>query len=369
MIFISIAASYTLSNNQSHQTGFTAEKPKVTIINRDTESPIIQGLTEFIYKNGIQVDIDDNDEKLQDAVFYNATDYIIIIPKGFTESFNKNTKQLETLKFLQSPLGYQMELVVNRYLTAYKTYSSSQLFTEKEKISLATNDASISSKTTLLSTRNYKNAIDGMIIFNRTVPYVFILLIVLCVTSIMMSLETKEIRMRNLISPKSDVSIKLSMLSFTLSFGVATWFIVSLISILINMNQIHSIDTKSIALMMINSFSFMVVSVSLALLVGLFVKNASSQNAAANILGLGLSFLGGVFVPLELLDETFLKFSKLTPAYWHTINLSIIENTELFTLNNLTPFFQGIIIQFGFAMMFFTIFLAIGKTKQSTNSL
>ncbi len=159
------------------------------------------------------------------------------------------------------------------------------------------------------------------------------------------------------------------MLSFTLSFGVATWFIVSLISILINMNQIHSIDTKSIALMIINSFSFMVVSVSLALLVGLFVKNASSQNAAANILGLGLSFLGGVFVPLELLDETFLKFSKLTPAYWHTINLSIIENTELFTLNNLTPFFQGIIIQFGFAMMFFTIFLAIGKTKQSTNSL
>ena len=74
-------------------------------------------------------------------------------------------------------------------------------------------------------------------------------------------------------------------------------------------------------------------------------------------------------MPQELLSDSVLKLSKLTPTYWHTANLRLIETMGTRSFENLEPVFEGMAIQVGFAVMFFAIFLAVRRYKYSRESI
>ncbi len=83
---------------------------------------------------------------------------------------------------------------------------------------------------------------------------------------------------------------------------------------------------------------------------------------ASNIIGLGLSFLGGIFVPLQYMSKGVLRFSKLLPTYWYVVTGEAIDNIN----NSVAEYdiiFRNMGIQLLFAAAFFAIAVGLSKSK------
>ena len=69
---------------------------------------------------------------------------------------------------------------------------------------------------------------------------------------------------------------------------------------------------------MLNSFSCMLVALALGYFTGMISENAVALNGINNVLSLGLCFLGGVFVPLEMLGNGIVSIAQFLPTYWYS---------------------------------------------------
>ena len=102
----------------------------------------------------------------------------------------------------------------------------------------------------------------------------------------------------------------------------------------------------------------------MAFLLGNFVKDGGGQNIAANFISLGLSFLGGSFVPLELLGDSVLQVARYTPSYWYNHAVEAISGLVRFDSQALGPVFISMAIQTGFAAAVFSVALVISKFRR-----
>ena len=83
----------------------------------------------------------------------------------------------------------------------------------------------------------------------------------------------------------------------------------------------------------------------------------------SNIISLGMSFLCGVFVPMELLGDGVRKINRFLPVYWYeSINTTLGSHSTL-TSEVRTTILQGFLIQAAFAAACLCITLAIVKKK------
>ena len=68
-------------------TNFTPSKPDVLIINKDENEKLSKNLVSYIEKNCNIKDIEKSQEKINDALFYRDVNYIIYIPKNYSNDF------------------------------------------------------------------------------------------------------------------------------------------------------------------------------------------------------------------------------------------------------------------------------------------
>ncbi|MCL2350653.1 MAG: ABC transporter permease, partial [Defluviitaleaceae bacterium] len=112
----------------------------------------------------------------------------------------------------------------------------------------------------------------------------------------------------------------------------------------------------------INALALTAVSVSLAFLIGQFVRKTLTLTGVVQTLALGLAFISGVFVPQELLADGVLAAARFTPTYWYVrsndmLNASVNADMDIFL--------QGTLIQLGFAIALFAIALVLGREKRA----
>ncbi|MNC77436.1 hypothetical protein D3C75_1293910 [compost metagenome] len=88
------------------------------------------------------------------------------------------------------------------------------------------------------------------------------------------------------------------------------------------------------------------------------------MSAIANVVGLGPSFISGVFVPQQFLWDTVLHIASFTPTYWFVQGNTRISTLTSFNWNSLSPVFYDMLIQIGFAVAFLSAALMLGKRKQ-----
>ncbi len=67
------------------QMNFVAEKPDVLIINNDENIGLTKNLVEYIENNSNIIEIKEDEEAINDALFYRDVNYIIYIPKNYRQ--------------------------------------------------------------------------------------------------------------------------------------------------------------------------------------------------------------------------------------------------------------------------------------------
>ncbi len=113
---------------------------------------------------------------------------------------------------------------------------------------------------------------------------------------------------------------------------------------------------------MTNAISYMFVALAITYLVSQLIKNDSTMNMIGNTVSLGMSFLCGVFVPMEFLSDTVIKIAHFLPTYWYQLALIHIQKhgTE-----NIGKLFSYMGIQILFALALVTVGIIVSRRNQS----
>ena len=368
IIFITLSVIMTSLFSDNYSPDFSEMRPKFTVINRDCDSPLADGIVAYLNLRGEEVVLMDRKDILQDATFYHATDFIVILPPGFHEGFFRGSRvDAETVLTTETALGYYADSLVNQYLNLARIYHTANPDMDENALKNAVlNDLSARVSVEKIHYGESAPVNENYHVYVRMIPYVLMVIVILCVSSIMVAFRRPDLNMRNLCAPLKTRDVGLQQILCYSLMSCAAWIALNVTGFILCGSKLSGVDGRIIALIVLNTFAYTVVSTSIASLACSFVRGPSSQNAVANALSLILSFLGGVFVPLDLLGDSLLAVSRFTPAYWYEIALDRICALTIFNREALAPVWQAMLIQFAFSVAVFCVALAVNKHRNAS---
>lgn len=364
IIFLILAITLSSVNTGQQYSGFAQTKSRIVFINNDEHSAIADGLKDYLDTNSTIVNMKDDSTTLQDALFYRDIEYIVKVPQGFSDKFyNGEAVQLEITKIPDSISGVYMDNMIDKYLNTARIYLNNMKNISDDKlISYIQKDLSKSAEVNLSSADIVKQK-DFSYYYNYS-AYSLSAILILGVCSVMLVFNKLDLKRRNLCSPIKNGSINLQLILGNLVFAFGSWLIVVIVSMLLYKKDMFTLCGM---LMILNSLIFTIATLSISFLISNIVKSRPAMSAAANVVALGSSFIGGVFVPQYLISAKVLTIASFTPAYWYVKSNNIISSLAAYNAQTLKPVFTNMLIVFAFAVAVLAITLVIMKQRKTVS--
>jgi ABC-2 type transport system permease protein len=367
IVFLAISVLYSTMATTKNEESFSQTKTNVAFINLDENTALLTGFKEYLSKNANFIDIINNEEKLQDALFFRDVDYIVTVPKDFTKDFLQG-KPVELQKTVvpNSTTRMYIDMSINKYFNMTRVYVNSIPGITEENLVKEVSKVASTETTVQLKSFGVKVQNNGFAVasFNYLAYSLFSILI-LGVSSISIVFNNKNLKRRNLCSPMKNSSFNLQLIMGNLVFALASYVVLVGFGFILNRDHMMSYNGL---LLCINALVFTIAALSISYLVGILIKNKNAQSAIANVLALGFSFISGVFVPQQFLSDKALTIASLTPTFWYVKANNVIGTLSNFSFDNLSEVFIYMLIELGFAMAIFSVALVVSKQKRVTNS-
>ena len=360
VLLITFAGVNFKSGNNT--TNYIATKPDVYIVNYDENKGITKDLIKYLNKNTNIKKLNNNKEAINDALFYRDVNYIIYIPKDFRKNFleGKNPKiKIKTTKDYNSVLA---ENLLSNYIKTANIYLKNSP-SEQELIKKVNKTISKSIKVKINSKLD-TNSLSQVTFYFNFLNYSILAGCVYVICLILSSFKEEKIHKRMMISSTSYKKINQKLLLSLGVIAILLWiFYIALAFILLGkvIFEAHGI------LYIINSFIFMIVSLSLAFLIGNIVNSKTAINGIINVVALGSSFLCGAFVPMEWLPKYVVSISHILPSYWYIKTNELIKTIEVINLKSIEPLIKNGLVLIIFLIIFITITNIISKKKRRIN--
>lgn len=358
-VFLLVSILVSASSTRDQQKVVNQSKTNIAFISEE-KSTLIDGLKDQLGETANFVDIEDNTEALQDALYFRNVEYIVRVPKGFTDGFMRGEDvQLQKTTVPASASNAYIDLCIDQYLNTARLYINQVKGISQDSL-VQHLKADLSKKTQV---ELLKNAVDkGDTYFTRYyvnyLSYSLLAVITLGIGTIMMVFNNGDIKKRTGCSPLSPRSVTLQYILANLMLALVTWLIMIMACFILNIKNSLSISSLYF---MLNSLVFTICCVSIGFLIGKFVKNQSAISAASNVVTLGSCFISGVFVPQELLSDSVLRIASFTPTYWYVKANNLIAELSQFDYSHVSTAISYMLIEMIFALAFFAITLVVGK--------
>ena len=346
-------------NSQNKSLSFSAVKPDILIINSDEEKGITKGLIDYIKENSNTPNIKNNEEKINDALFYNDTDYVIYIPNGFNNDFiNGNINEIEVKAANNFNASYA-NMLINRYLKVASSYKNIIKDEDKfvSKINSVLNTQSEINITSKLDTIGLEKAS----FYFSFESYSLLVCLIFIIGLILSIFNNENIRKRTIISSSDYKKNNRILLLSNLLYSFIMWLIYTLIGVYVLRDTIFS--THGL-LFIINSLIFLLSATTLAFLIGTAVTNKEAINGITNVVALGSSFLCGAFVPISYLPDSVERIAHVFPTYYYIKSNDLISKLEEISFNTLKPIIINSLIMIIFAIVFIILTNIISKKKR-----
>ena len=342
-----------------NSTSFVASKPDVYIVNNDEDKGITKDLINYIENNSNVIKLKNNDEAINDALFYRDVNYIIYIPENFREDFlnNKNPKiEVKSTGDYQASLA---EMMLNRYMKVANTYNKS-LDDENEIISKINDTLSKDIKIKITSKLD-TDKLSKVSFYYNFANYSILAGCVYVICLILSSFKSENIRKRTIISSTNYKEYNKKLLLSNGLFALCLWFFYVVLSFILLGTIMFSMHGL---IYMLNSFVFSLCALSIAFLIANLVSDKNAINGFVNVVALGSSFLCGAFVPMQFLPDTVLKIAHVLPSYWYIKSNELLTSIEVFNMETLKPIFINMLVILVFTVVFIIITNVVSKKKQ-----
>lgn len=362
-VFLVLSVLFSLFYTESSPTGFSESKSDIAFINEDKNSVLVEGMQDYLAQNANIIDIAQDEQSLQDALFYRKVVYIARVPEGFTESFlsGKNEVQIEKTTVPASASGVFMDMLIKRYLQLAELYSKTMPELTQEQLAAGiASDLTVKSDV-VLKTFSKEAINQNSSLFFTYIAYTMMAIMILGVSSILMVFNEGDLKRRNLCSPLRSSSMNLQLLLGNLVFAVIVWACLVAISAVLRGSSEFNMQ---FVLLCVNAFALALACLSISFLVGNLIKSKGAQQSIANVLSLGTCFISGVFVPQYMLGATVKAIASFTPTYWYAKAVLDISNLTLINAQTVQPIVLSMLIQAGFAIALLAVALVIAKQKR-----
>ena len=344
----------------SEMVDFEMSKVNAVIIDEDGNSLLTQGLKDYLSSYVYEISVEDDEEKLQDALFFRKAEYILRIPKGFSKNFLKGEiTPLEKTFIEESPYAHFLDMQIENYWNTMSKYQRLMPDLTAKELVRYTNE-------TLEETVNVSithKVESKLIAVNFAMNYMSYVLMVIMILMIGMGLESfykPNIYKRIACGPRPKLLIYTELLSANLVLAIGV--LIACLTV-VSMKCNYSFFSKTGMLFAINSGMFICVVASMGFVIGMLTKKRGVQNMIANTISLGLSFISGVFVTQEYLAQEVLAVARFFPTYWYVEANKFIAEATSFQLQELLPVIKAIGIQGGFAVAITCVGIVINKSK------
>ena len=340
-------------------TEFSSSKMALTVYDHDNTSASRQ-LCDYLKKNNEIVDIEDDKDKLIDALYITSTNYVIDINEGFEEKLAKGeTDGLFTTRYLHDSYTNKLaDSTLNTYVGTVKAYLAGGMSLDNA-LTAAEEALSVKTEVKMETFSDNKNASKSASFFNY-LPYALLSIIVSVLCPVIIAMNKKEVGFRTKCS-----SIKLSSISkqTIAASGILVAFLWVFLMVL-GVFKNGGMYSGNMWYAVLNSVSFTLVSVAIALLFAELGIDDNVQAFATQAVGLGMAFLCGMFVPMEMLSSGVLAVGKFLPAYWY------VKANDMICGLSSDPFKSSTVlmcigIQTLFAAAIFAVSLIIKKQKKA----
>lgn len=366
-IFIAVSVIATTVSQDTFSGDFEQTDVSIAVIDREGGSPLVEGMKAYLGKTNTFVEIEDDPEALQDALFFRKVEYVLIVPEGYTDSFlSGGTMKLDKLTVPDSMNAAYLDLAVDRYWNTARLYLAGGQ-TAPDAIAAGVADSlEVHTDVTMTGVQTQAPESNGMVLYYNYMAYILLAVIVLSISTILMAFNRSDIRRRNQCAPVPLRSVNAQLVLGNALVALMIWGLLVICSLVVVGGRSES--GSQIALFILNSLVFTVVCVSIGFLSGMFIRNTNVQSAVANVISLGMSFLCGVFVPQSVLSPAVLTAASFLPPYWFVkANNAIGRLTEI-TADSLSPVVTAMLIQLGFAAAIFAVGLLISRQRRVAES-
>lgn len=338
---------------KENETKFMEESLNIGVVDR-SGSELSNTLVEYLEQKNIIIIMKDDIENIEEQIFLQTVDAVIIFPKEFEELVLKKSKAIEIIRDERQMESIQIENEVNKFLAFVNaTYSDSRF-----DLKMVNDVLNQEIKVDVLEDKYSKK--DGNLntwfkyYFNYT-GYIIVAIYVSVIGFIMIEFNDKGIEDRMKVSCKRFLkfNIELYLGQITLAFFITLIFIVG--SIFLKGKYISQINfLKYIINIMVFSFSIL----GFTFLINNLTRSRFVINGISNALSLGSAFISGVFVPQEFLGESVLRIAKFFPTYY------FVRINDM-TVKSFLDIRYEIFMQVLFGISFFLIGLYFSKIKRS----
>lgn len=350
----------TLINSNSGGSGsgeFQGEKPSVAVLDED-DSALSHALLAFYEKHIDRVELPDdaNFDDVRDGLFTSFYSFAVVIPKGFEADFLAGgTGGITSYQQPSSSAAMAAQSLESYLYTAalYRDTIGFDANTVEDTLAIES-DASVYGE-------DVSEEADLAYFVNYLV-YPIAAVILFCVTLVMLVVNESEVRRRTLCAPVKPMRHSFQLFLGNLIIGVMTFVV--LVGVL-SINYPNLYDTFRWKLWLANVALFDLICLCMSFLFSSFCKKKTIVNAIANIVSLGMCFLGGVFVPQEAMDEGLLRVMVFNPAYWFVrLNNEIVELPDC-SWDSVSSVGWMALVELAFAVAFLSLALALSKRRKA----
>ena len=357
VMLISFGSINYATNNEDMT--FSNRLPDILIINNDEEVGLTKNLINYLKENANVLDIENNEEKINDAIFYREVNYVIYIPKNYrVDTLNKLNPTLDIKSANDYDSAYT-SMLLTRYLNVQNTYLK-YTNNENELINSINNNLSYKTNIEITSKLDTSKLTKTSRFFNFA-SYSIMAVIIYIICLVISSFNKDAIKKRTIISSMNYKKYNKYILLSSFIYSSIIWILYVILSFIIIGSSMFSLRGL---IYILNTFIFSFVALTLALLISNLIKSKGAISGIVNVIALGQAFLCGAFIPSEFLGENIIKYSKILPAYWYNNSNDLLSTIEVINIVNLKPILLNMIVLVIFAVIFIVINNIVSKHRQ-----
>ena len=347
------------ANNSPNQGNFSENSAGIVVNDLD-KSGASKALIDYLGKTNKMSEGAPSDREMLDGVYYNPSRYYLTIKEGFEQRLADGETDgilahaAQDGSYYESLVGSKIDL----YLTTAKAYIAAGNSAE-DALSKAAEALEKETKVNIISEKAEGFAqMEG---YFKYIPYIFLSVFVFALCPVIMAMTKTDIKNRIFSSSISPKRFLLENGLGALSFMAVVYL---LVIILIPVFAFKTDITADMKTAWLNCLAFTIFCASLVLFISNLVSSEPLISLIGNIISLGMSFICGVFVPLQYLDGSVKTVAAFLPAYWYEILVSALAGTNG-QVYSTSLAVKCILIQFLFAIALFAATLAVMKAREA----
>lgn len=341
---------------------FVNSKPDILIINQDVNKGLTKNLIDYMKKNSNIVKVENNEEKINDSLFYREVSYVIYIPKDYRKNvlLGKNPKL--DIKKTDEYDAHLSEMMLKRYIKLQNIYNE-EAGSEDELITLINDNINDDVNVKITSKVDTSKTYNIAYYFNFA-SYSILAIIIYIICLVLCSFKEESISKRINISSINYKSHNNKILLASIVFSSIVWLLFVIIGVTIVGDIMFSIRGL---ISIINSFIFTFCALTLSILISSITNNKNAISGIVNVIALGSAFLCGAFVPAEYLPDSVLNFAHILPAYYYINSNDLLKNIDVINISSMHPIIINMIIIIMFSILFIILNNIVTRKKRKSN--